>query len=148
MDAIQRWYFWDDGHGPSEATKDDIPDELWCRAKDVEELERVVVQQSRKHDGIRQGMQNRIDGLQAQLEELRARVNLDVVHMELNYAHSHRSPATILNAILSDCPDAECSKCAKIICPHHDEMHFHHDGCPSCAADTERRMGEIKGFLS
>jgi hypothetical protein len=38
-----------------------------------------------------------------------------------------------VNALLNHCPDAECDTCATIICPHKDRMHFHHDGCPSCA---------------
>jgi hypothetical protein len=37
-----------------------------------------------------------------------------------------------MDALLNHCPDAECDKCAEIICPHKDFMHFHHDGCPSC----------------
>jgi hypothetical protein len=48
------------------------------------------------------------------------------------YGHSKR-----LDTILNACPDMECSECATIVCPHADEMHFHHDGCPSCACDDE-----------
>jgi hypothetical protein len=43
-----------------------------------------------------------------------------------------------IDALLAHCPDAECSTCAEIICPHKDEMHFHHDGCPSCAMADEK----------
>lgn len=39
----------------------------------------------------------------------------------------------IVEKLLAHCPDAECMECAAIICPHGDEMHFHHDGCPSCS---------------
>lgn len=39
-----------------------------------------------------------------------------------------------LDAMLKHCPDAECTECGEAICPHGDGMHFHHDGCPSCAA--------------
>lgn len=39
-----------------------------------------------------------------------------------------------LDALLAHCgkEGGECSECGKIICPHGDDMHFHHDGCPSC----------------
>lgn len=37
-----------------------------------------------------------------------------------------------LDALLAHCNQNECEECSKIICPHKDEMHFHHDGCPSC----------------
>lgn len=39
----------------------------------------------------------------------------------------------IVDALLDHCPDMECFECGKIICPHKDSFHFHHDGCPSCA---------------
>lgn len=29
--------------------------------------------------------------------------------------------------------DGECAICGKIMCPFGDPLHFHHDGCPSCA---------------
>lgn len=38
-----------------------------------------------------------------------------------------------LDALLAHCDDGECPTCAQIICPHGGVMHFHHDGCPSCA---------------
>lgn len=40
-----------------------------------------------------------------------------------------------VNAPLNHCDKeaGECSECSKIICPHKDPLHFHHDGCPSCA---------------
>ncbi len=40
-----------------------------------------------------------------------------------------------LDALLEHCPDAECSTCATIICPHGEPFHFHHDGWPACAED-------------
>jgi hypothetical protein len=39
----------------------------------------------------------------------------------------------IVDALLKHCDEPECSECAKAVCPFKDEMHFHHDGCPSCA---------------
>lgn len=34
-------------------------------------------------------------------------------------------------------PHGECTECSWICCPHGDELHFHHDGCPSCAQAEE-----------
>ena len=38
-----------------------------------------------------------------------------------------------VDALLQHCDDPECWTCGKIICPYGGEMHFHHDGCPTCA---------------
>lgn len=38
-----------------------------------------------------------------------------------------------VDALLQHCPDGECLTCGEIICPHGEPMHFHHDGCPTCA---------------
>ncbi len=46
-------------------------------------------------------------------------------------------PSTKLDTLLNACPDGECPYCATEICPHGDMMHFHHDGCPSCACDDD-----------
>lgn len=46
-----------------------------------------------------------------------------------------------VDALLDHCPDAECDVCGSAVCPHGDDMHFHHDGCPSCAqADDEDQI--------
>jgi len=29
-------------------------------------------------------------------------------------------------------PLHECMECGVIECPHHEPLHFHHDGCPAC----------------
>jgi len=42
-----------------------------------------------------------------------------------------------LDTVLNMCEDLECPECARIICPHKDDMHFHHDGCPSCSTDQD-----------
>lgn len=34
---------------------------------------------------------------------------------------------------IEDCDDDECFFCSIIHCPFYDELHFHHDGCPSCS---------------
>jgi hypothetical protein len=44
----------------------------------------------------------------------------------------HQKVIAAMDAILSACPNCECDVCGSIICPKGDEMHFHHDGCPSC----------------
>jgi hypothetical protein len=38
-----------------------------------------------------------------------------------------------VDKLLNHCDDPECWECGKIICPYGGEMHFHHDGCPTCA---------------
>jgi hypothetical protein len=39
-----------------------------------------------------------------------------------------------IDKLLAHCDDPECDVCGKIICPHEDDLHFHHDGCPSCCS--------------
>lgn len=34
---------------------------------------------------------------------------------------------------LNRCTDPECPDCGRIICPYHEPLHFHHDGCPACS---------------
>lgn len=43
-----------------------------------------------------------------------------------------------VDEILSECPDPECRECGRILCPFEDPLHFHHDGCPSCAFSRYR----------
>lgn len=43
----------------------------------------------------------------------------------------------MLDQLLNHCPIGECSECAKIVCPHGDPFHLHHDGCPACAESPE-----------
>lgn len=45
------------------------------------------------------------------------------------------SKEKIIDALLNHCEDGECHVCSQIICQHGDGMHFHHDGCPSCAQE-------------
>lgn len=47
-----------------------------------------------------------------------------------------------IDALLNHCNDGECHRCAEIICDHKDKMHFHHDGCPSCAQHEQQTRGE------
>lgn len=41
-----------------------------------------------------------------------------------------------VNLLVNHCDkeNGECSVCSQIICPHHDPLHLHHDGCPACDA--------------
>lgn len=55
----------------------------------------------------------------------------------MDYERMYKEAMVKLDLLLAHCPDAECSTCAAIICPHADQMHFHHDGCPSCAQEEE-----------
>lgn len=47
-------------------------------------------------------------------------------------------PSPELDEALATCHDAECAECSRIVCPHGDPMHFHHDGCPSCAIGEQQ----------
>lgn len=38
-----------------------------------------------------------------------------------------------IDALLAHCPNDECMECSKIVCPHGEPLHLHHDGCPACA---------------
>lgn len=52
-------------------------------------------------------------------------------------ADVERLNATV-DRLLAHCLDGECEECGKAVCPHGDPLHFHHDGCPSCAMAEER----------
>ena len=38
-----------------------------------------------------------------------------------------------VDAVLESCEEPECIVCGAIICPYHEPLHFHHDGCPACS---------------
>lgn len=48
----------------------------------------------------------------------------------------------MVEQLVEHCPDLECSRCGEIICPHHEPLHFHHDGCPACATIDAASGGE------
>lgn len=52
---------------------------------------------------------------------------LDALHQRL--------AAVVADRTLAECTaeSGECGVCSRICCPHADTLHFHHDGCPSCA---------------
>jgi hypothetical protein len=58
---------------------------------------------------------------------------LSNIHKKLEAAKLQNQPDIVLDMLLELCPVGECAICARIICPHNDLFHFHHDGCPSCA---------------
>jgi len=150
MNAIQRWYWYVDpnselkglrGIHPGEEAPTD-PEMLWCRAKDVETLETLVAESTQKAmraradrtiaDDLVKSLRGELIDKDMEIARLNIR-RLDLLHMELNSAKIHNQSNEYLDAIMMDCPDGECWRCAEIICPHKDGMHFHHDGCPSCA---------------
>lgn len=45
-----------------------------------------------------------------------------------------------------DCEEDECWICAIRDCPHHEPLHYHHDGCPSCYGG-ELKISKIVGIL-
>lgn len=61
-----------------------------------------------------------------------------------NYCAGWDAQVPIIDTLLNHCEknNGECHECSSIICPHNDGMHFHHDGCPSCAQHEEETQGE------
>lgn len=55
------------------------------------------------------------------------------LHLGINQVLLTHGPGPEADKALAECPDAECRLCSAIVCPDGDPMHFHHDGCPSCA---------------
>lgn len=57
-----------------------------------------------------------------------------MIDIEAELKEMHEKIDKILSLLLNHCErdGGECSICAKIICPHGDDMHYHHDGCPQC----------------
>jgi len=52
-----------------------------------------------------------------------------------------------VDKLLNHCDDPECWECGKIICPYGGEMHFHHDGCPTCAEmDSGMRCSMLRQY--
>lgn len=37
------------------------------------------------------------------------------------------------------CTDSSCYACAQRACPHHEPLHYHHDGCPACWNKEQRQ---------
>lgn len=56
-----------------------------------------------------------------------------LLHLSIARVLRERGPGPEADKALATCSDAECRSCSILVCPHSDPMHFHHDGCPSCA---------------
>lgn len=54
-------------------------------------------------------------------------------HSLLYTAVENNDPEERINELLAMCRDPECYTCGSIVCPHGEELHFHHEGCPACA---------------
>lgn len=72
-------------------------------------------------------------------EDLYPELHQAVLHLRLHWmkmeGDEKKRASDALDNLINACPNYECAECAAICCPHHDEMHLHHDGCPSCAQD-------------
>lgn len=68
--------------------------------------------------------------------------------IELGMMRQHLAKIALMHsqiqALLEYCPDAECAACGEIMCPHGDPLHYHHDGCPSCAQWAEHTQQREK----
>lgn len=40
------------------------------------------------------------------------------------------------------CTDEYCAGCAMQECPHGEPLHRHHDGCPACWLEEEKKLKE------
>jgi DNA repair exonuclease SbcCD ATPase subunit len=89
------------------------------------------------------------------LREARAELSTALLNLDLQWAMAENSAQEIdqlkaeaellraqVDRLLAHCPDGECLTCGEIICPHGGAMHFHHDGCPSCAMHDEEMHQE------
>lgn len=46
------------------------------------------------------------------------------------------------------CPEDECYQCSYLLCPHHELLHFYHDGCPSCSLEWEEEIRIVNEKLN
>lgn len=126
MTAIQRWFFLQYDDQPYKATPGrTATDELWCKAADVAQLELLL---KRYLEDLATSRQSRD----------RAKADLAIADEKIMFLEGTLTDSEVkMDQLLQHCSDGECYVCAYIICPHKDTMHFHHDGCPSCAANNE-----------
>lgn len=61
---------------------------------------------------------------------------LDAVHTALAVAIQDEDFDRI-RAALGSCTVRGCEECGRLICPHHDPMHYCQGGCPSCAQEED-----------
>jgi hypothetical protein len=52
-----------------------------------------------------------------------------------NWGLTKEQAGVIADKLLNACTldGGECGTCGRLVCPSGDPMHFHHDGCPTCA---------------
>lgn len=64
----------------------------------------------------------------------------EVITKEFTFLHflieAEFKAGTLTDEILNRCSDGECLACARIVCPYHEPLHFHHDGCPACSIEV------------
>lgn len=88
-----------------------------------------------------------------QTDELESRINSEFRHwfpMRIALGFTTRDKfemivshyGVMLDKLLNHCPIGECMECGKIVCPHGEPLHLHHDGCPACAME----IPETEGF--
>lgn len=64
---------------------------------------------------------------------------MNQLHQELHRLIRQRDRLNAeIDSLLMQCPDAECSQCSIVVCPHGCDLHFHHDGCPACAMPEDQ----------
>jgi len=89
-----------------------------------------------------------IDRLTAELAEAQRSANDMYAGQARLYAERDALRAALglrtaqCDALLNHCDkdNGECGECGRIICPHKDPMHFHHDGCPSCSDEDDAAL--------
>lgn len=53
----------------------------------------------------------------------------------LGHDHLEVLPIGPHHHLVATCHDGECLTCGAAMCPDHEPMHFHHDGCPATSCD-------------
>ena len=76
---------------------------------------------------------------------------LDALHKRLNQAVVENAGFDAIEALFQECmgrpeSDGECMVCGVILCPHHEPLHYHHDGCPACSFDEPEPAVPQKGL--
>jgi hypothetical protein len=83
---------------------------------------------------------NRLEYLMNRMLGQETEWELDDLHRRLNQAVVNKEGFDAIEALFQECmarpgSDGECMVCGVILCPHHEPLHYHHDGCPACSFD-------------
>jgi len=106
-----------------------IEEELRGKAEAERDAARAEVQ---KMDRIHSEAARRVEELRAKIEKLRAELmTMTTMWNGLRTAMGIKNRQ--IDQLLEHCPLPECERCAEIVCPFQEPLHFHHDGCPACA---------------